>query len=165
MDAAMTEPLANPSLPSLPDQSTETLKPVRLVESEQAISSRKLPEEIGSYLKYVAEDDRTYLVRSRSRRMLEVLKRRSSRAAYPPAQPGPLQPAFRWLTLAAAGLALSGLGALLLAPFAIAASLRAQKGQLSPADQARARLVVILAGLIMAFGAGLTYLFWLHVRG
>lgn len=161
----MPDSLINPTLPSGSDQEIKPLKPVHLVGHEEALSSRKLPEQIGSYLKYIAEDDRTYIVRTRSKSMLEVLKRRSSRAPYPEVKPGPLRPAYRLLTLSVIGLALSGLGALLLAPFAIAASLRVQKGSLSPSDQARARLVVILAGLIMVLGAGLAYLFWLHLRG
>ena len=161
----MPEPIETPQLPPSLDQEPPQFKSVQYVPPGIISSSDQLASAAGSFVKYVAEDDQAYQVRTRSRRLLEVAKRRPPRTPYPPPRPSPLRPAYRWLALAALGLAFSGLGALLLAPIAGMVALQAQRGKLSPADYSRARLVVLLAGLLMALGAGLAYMFWLHVRG
>lgn len=161
----MPDPLEPSQQPPDLDQKSPQLKSVHFAGQETAASSNRLASATDSYLKYVAEDDHAYQVRTRSQRLLDIAKRRPPRTKYPLPQPGPLRLAYRWLALAVLGLAFSGLGALLLAPLAGLAALKAQKGKLSPANESRARFVVLLAGLLLILGAGLAFLFWLHVRG
>jgi hypothetical protein len=161
----MPEPLELSQQPPDFDQEPPQLKSVHFAGQEITASKDRLASVAGPYLKYVAEDDRAYQVRTRSQHLLDIAKRRPPRTKYPLPQPGPLRLAYRWLALAALGLAFSGLGALLLAPLAGLAALKAQKDKLSPANESRARFVVLLASLLMILGAGLAFLFWLHVRG
>ncbi len=127
------------------------------------------------YLEYHAENTSAYRVIDRAQQVLIVPKERARPEPYPVNRPVPVRMAYRYLMFAAIGLVLSGLGALLFAPLAARAAVRALNDRslntnpaasaVDYADRVRARVVLALAFLLFIAGLALTYLLWVHIRG
>ncbi len=117
------------------------------------------------YLEYHAENTHSYRVIDRAQQVLIVPKERAVPEPYPVKRPEPFRMANRYLVFGILGLALSGLGAVIFAPFAVRYALRALSESKSPADQVRAAVVAILAMLFFGAGLALAFLLYLHIRG
>jgi hypothetical protein len=117
------------------------------------------------YLEYHAENTHSYRVIDRAQQVLIVPKERAVPEPYPVKRPEPFRMANRFLVLVILGFALSGLGAIVFAPFAFRYAIRALGESRSPADQVRAAVVAILAMLFFGAGLALVFLLWLHIRG
>ena len=119
--------------------------------------------EADPFLDYDGETDHLYRVRTGDDTPVTVPKQRRPPEPFPPPAPGPLRPAWRWLRLALVGLLPAGLGAVLLAPVAAVAALRAGRRALSARDKKARRIALLLASLIWLAGLALAFLFFLHV--
>jgi hypothetical protein len=117
------------------------------------------------FLAYVDESEDTYFVRSRDYLSLVVPKHRNTPEIYPPIDPQPLSQAYKFLLYAVFGLVLSGLGTLVFAPLAVFATVNARRKDLSKQDQARARIIIWLAFILLAPASLLVLIFVLHFRG
>lgn len=117
------------------------------------------------FLEYHAESTNAYRVIDRAQQVLIVPKERAVPEPYPVKRPEPFRMANRYLVFVILGLMLSGLGAIVFAPFAVRYALRALRQSRSPADQVRAAVVAILAILFFGVGLALAFLLWLHIRG
>jgi hypothetical protein len=80
-------------------------------------------------------------------------------------EPGPLRPAYRWLTLAVVGLLLAGIGTVVFAPLAGWAAVAAQKSIVSRSDRVRSTVVLILAFFLFMIGVIFSVLLILHWLG
>lgn len=118
---------------------------------------------VDAFLAYDGETDHLYYTQTADDLPLVVAKRRSVPQPYPPPDPTPLQPALRRLRWAALGLLPAGLGAVLLAPLAMVSIWHASRQSLSSTDQKRARVFLLLSGLIWMAGLVLATLFLLHL--
>jgi hypothetical protein len=115
------------------------------------------------FLAYVDETDQLYQVQTASHVHVILPKGRACAERYPPAQPGPLRPAGRWLVLALLGLPPSGLGTLIFAPVVLVAALRLPASALSHQDQKRRRVLIAAALVLWLLGLLLGLLVWIHV--
>ena len=114
------------------------------------------------FLAYIEETDQLYFVRGADYQSLAVPKDRSVPQIYPPQRPRPLARAYRILGLAFLGLALAGLGTLLLAPIAIWLAFGAMSRPLKLSDRRRAWMVIMLSSLLLVLGLLLGFLFLTH---
>lgn len=112
---------------------------------------------------YRDEADEVYYVRSAAGIDLAVPKRRETPAPYPPPDPPPLQPAYRWFVLALLGLLPAGLGTIVCAPIAAVHALRVQRDPEAGADAVRrAHFVVWGAGILGVVALVLITLLVIH---
>lgn len=112
---------------------------------------------------YRDEADELYYIRSAAGIDLAVPKRRETSAPYPPSDPPPLQPAYRWLFLALLGLLPAGLGAIVCAPVAAVHALHVQRDPQTGSDLVRrARLVILGAGFLWVVAFVLVRLLIIH---
>ena len=114
------------------------------------------------FLAYIEETDQLYFVRGADYQSLAIPKDRSVPQVYPPKHPKPLARAYRMLGLAVLGLALAGLGTLLLAPVAIWLAFAAVTGPIKLPDRRRAWIVILLSGLMFILGLFFSFLFLTH---
>lgn len=114
------------------------------------------------FLAYQRESDRLYFVRTAGDLNAAVPKRRAVPEPYPPDGASPAAQATRWLGWAALGLLPAGLGTLVCAPLAIVAAARALRRPLTTKEQARSRLVLGAASLLLTLSVALVFLFLLH---
>lgn len=114
------------------------------------------------FLAYIEETDQLYFVRGTDYQSLAVPKDRSIPQIYPPVRPKPLARAYKILGFAFLGLALAGLGTLLLAPVAVWLAFGAMTGPLKLPDRRRAWIVIFLSGLLLVVGLLLGFLFLTH---
>lgn len=117
------------------------------------------------FLAYQDETDELYMVRSSAYMSLAVPKDRAVSEPFPPPRPGRLAPAYHWLALAALGLLLSGIGALVFAPLAVFSAMSTLPTSPSSADRMRAGIVILVGLLLLAVGALLAWLLYIHFRG
>jgi hypothetical protein len=117
------------------------------------------------FLEYHAENTNAYRVIDRAQQVLIVPKERAVPESYPVRRPEPVRMAYRYLLYVALGLILSGLGAVIFAPFAWRYAFRAYRQTRSRADRVRAGVAAALVLALFALGLALTYLFWIHIRG
>lgn len=117
------------------------------------------------YLEYHAENTNTYRVIDRAQQVLIVPKERATPEPYPVKRPEPIRMAYRYMLFVILGLFLSGLGAVIFAPFAVRYSLRALNQGRTQADRVRAAVVAIFSMAFFGLGLALAFLLWLHIRG
>ncbi len=91
-------------------------------------------------------------------------KNRALVPPYPSHDISPAHKAQRWLAWSALGLIPAGLGAVLLAPIAIAAGLRALAQPVSPSERRRAWIIIAAATGLWGIAVALIFLFVLHLR-
>lgn len=118
------------------------------------------------YLAYLEETEELYRVASRDH-VLSISKKRAPVELYPPEKPapGPLTSAYRWLNLAMIGLLLAGIGAVVFAPLAALAAIRAQQSLQSHSEQVNSIVVLIVAFGLFVVGLLFSLLFILHWVG
>jgi len=118
------------------------------------------------YLAYLEETDELYRVTSTDH-VLSIPKKRAPVDPYPPEKTlaGPLVSAYRLLNLAMMGLLLAGLGAVLFAPLAALAALRAHQSVQTHSEQVSAAVVLIIAFGLFTVGILFSLLFLLHWLG
>lgn len=114
------------------------------------------------FLAYQDESDRLYYVRTANDLSAVVPKGRAVPLPYPPPETSPAQAATRWLGCAILGLLPAGLGALVCAPLAIRAALRALRQPLTTKERTRSQIVLGAASLLLILSAALALLFLLH---
>jgi hypothetical protein len=117
------------------------------------------------FLAYMDESDELYYIRNKEYMSLVVPKDRNVPEKYPPTEPQPLAPAYRFLLLALFGMVFSGIGTFVFAPLAVLSALNARRKGLDKQDRVRVRVVMWLAVLLMAPAALLVLIFALHFRG
>ena len=115
------------------------------------------------YLEYKAENNTLYMVSNGNDIAFTVPKDRNVPETYPAEEVAPLHSAFRWLGWAILGLAPAGLGALIFAPLAVLCVLQAfLTYRLDQADQIRAALILVIAGILLIMGLILNFLLIIH---
>jgi len=118
------------------------------------------------YLAYLEETDNLYRVASTDH-VLTIPKKRAPVESYPPEKPpsGPLASAYRWLNVAIVGLLLAGIGAVIFAPLAALAAVRAHQSGQSHSEQVSSTVVLIAAFGLFIVGVLFSLLFILHWLG
>jgi hypothetical protein len=118
------------------------------------------------YLAYLEETDDLYRVASTDH-VLSIPKQRALVEAYPPekSSAGPLTSAYRWLNIAMIGLLLAGMGAVIFAPLAALAVIRAQSSVQSHSEQVSSIVALIAAFALFIVGVLFSLLFLLHWVG
>jgi hypothetical protein len=118
------------------------------------------------YLAYLEETDDLYRVASTDH-VLSIPKKRAPVDPYPPEKPasGSLASAYRWLNMAIMGLLVAGIGAVIFAPLAALAAIRAQQSVQSPSEQVSSMVVLIAAFGLFLLGFFFSLLFVLHWLG
>jgi hypothetical protein len=145
------------------------LSRVLLLDPKQPRARRRMYEALqrllrqNAFLGYVGETDLHYQVRTDDGQSLAVPKGRAVPAPYPPLEPTPLQPTYRWLGWALVGLLLAGLGTLVCAPVAAAFALYARQHSLSQADRVRAEIALWGAAFLWCCALPLSFLFLIHL--
>jgi hypothetical protein len=115
-------------------------------------------------LAYQSETEQLYRVWSNKNLELVVPKNRATVEPYPSTTGDPLAPAYTWLRWTVAGLFLSGLGALVLAPItAVRTLLILYRRPLNRSDQVRVLVIMFLTAVLWAAAVFLTFLFALHL--
>lgn len=117
------------------------------------------------FLAYEDETEAAYRVHNHAKEALIVPKERAVPEPFPVHRPPLIRKAYRFLLLAAVGLVLSGLGAIIFAPAAGLYALRSFAEPLQRADQVRGGVIFGLSVAVFLVGAALAYLFWLHLVG
>jgi tetratricopeptide (TPR) repeat protein len=115
------------------------------------------------FLRYIEETDTLYQVLIGAGRMINVSKDRVAIPPYPPPEPLPLQPAYRWLTFAVLGLLIAGIGTVICAPIALSHAWQARKHPVERFDRRRATMAMIYAAVIWVVGLALAFIFVLHI--
>jgi hypothetical protein len=118
------------------------------------------------YLAYLEETDELYRVINADH-VLSIAKKRARVDSYPPEKPasGPLASAYRWLTVAIIGLLLAGIGAVVFAPLAAFAAIRAHQSTQSHAQQVSSTIVLMFAFGLFIVGVLFSLLLLLHWLG
>lgn len=118
------------------------------------------------YLAYLEETDELYRVASTDH-VLTVPKKRVPVEPYPPEKPasGPLASAYRWLNIAIIGLLLGGVGAMVFAPLAALAAIRAHQSVRSQAEQVSSTVALLVSFGLFIVGVLISLLFLLHWVG
>ena len=118
------------------------------------------------YLAYLEETDELYRVASTDH-VLTISKKRVPVELYPPEKPtsSPLASAYRWLNLAIIGLLLGGVGAMVFAPLAALAAIRAQQSVRSHAEQVSSTVALVASFGLFVVGVLISLLFLLHWVG
>ncbi len=117
------------------------------------------------FLAYVDETGELYFVRDEQYLSLAVPKDRNIPESYPPERPEALTKAYRWLGWSVLGLALAGLGTLILAPLAFSQAASTSVQRLDKPDRVRARLAFWLSFLLSAISLSLVALLVVHFLG
>ena len=161
------EPLAwylrSRNAPSLEEQ-LMCLNRVFALDPKQAEAKAELRTAVQELLKkepflaYVYETQELYQVRSGRDLLINIPKDRAHETPYLQRDPGPVKPAYRWLTLAIIGLLFGGVGAILLAPLAVFQVLRIQTMPLSRSDRVRAWVIFILSVVIWLLSIPVSWL-------
>ncbi len=150
------------------DEQLFCLSQVVAVDPENQVANNKLYLMIRNLLdqepaiKYVDETDNLYRVQNRLYTSLNVPKSRFSNNNAPDVTSKPVRTSFNWMVVAFFGLALAGVGSLLIAPIAIFAALRALFSPIQRSDRVRAILALGLSVLIFIVSIPLAFLFYLH---
>ncbi len=113
-------------------------------------------------LVYLDETGHLYRVSSRNYASLAVPKQRQADDPNLARAAAPVQRSYRWLVIAALGLSLAGVGALLLAPIAMISAIAAMRKPLDQTNRIRAQLSLVLAMLIWVLALPLVILLFLH---
>jgi hypothetical protein len=118
------------------------------------------------YLAYLEETDELYRVINADH-VLSIAKKRVRVDSYPPEKPpsGPLTFAYRRLTVAILGLLLAGIGAVIFAPLAALAALRAHQSAQSHSERVSATVALIVSAGLFVVGVLFSLLFLLHWLG
>ena len=118
------------------------------------------------YLAYLEETDELYRVASTDH-VINISKKRAPVDPYPPEESTsrPLRAAYRWLNMAIMGLLLAGIGAVLFAPLAALAAIRAQPSIQSHSEQVSSTIVLVLAFVLFIVGVLFSLLLILHWLG
>lgn len=161
------EPLAwylrSRNAPSLEEQ-LMCLNRVFALDPKQAEAKAELRTAVQELLKkepflaYVYETQELYQVRSGHDLLINIPKDRAYETPYLQKEPGPVNPAYRWLSLAIIGLLFGGVGAILLAPMAVFQVLRIQTMPLVRADRVRAWVIFFLAVVIWLLAIPVSWL-------
>ena len=122
--------------------------------------------ETETQLTYQREDDRVYILSDGAEELLLVPKNRDVPEAFLHPQTGPLTPAFSLLALAFLGLALAGLGTIILAPLAMLWTLYVCfTRRLDRADHIRAAIILGISAGLLGFAIPLSLLFLARLAG
>jgi hypothetical protein len=120
---------------------------------------------VDPFLAYQKESDHLYQVQNRDALALFVPKQRAVPSKYPNPGPKPLRRVYGLLSLALIGLLVAGLGAIVFAPLAAVMALWANRNPLSRADRIKSMIVILVAGIVWAFGVFLGWIFLHHFTG
>jgi hypothetical protein len=113
-------------------------------------------------LAYLKETADLYQVKSGYDLLINVPKNRAFEEPYLKRKSSPLKPAFRWLNLALFALPLGGIGAFIIAPLLILASLRYQSKSYHRQDHVRALVLMLIAIIIWLISVPISALFLIH---
>jgi hypothetical protein len=119
--------------------------------------------EYDPFLRYLEENETLYRVLTGDGRVITVPKDRAITAPFPPAEPTPLQPVYRWLGLALLGLPFGGLPTLVFVVVAAMVSQRIQQQSLSRIERRRLTMALICATILWLVALMLSFLFVLHL--
>lgn len=125
------------------------------------VLKRYLEEE--PFLRYIEETETLYRVLTGEGRAVIVPKDRAVSLPYPPPEPTPLQPIFRWLALAMLGLMFAGLGAVICAPVAALLAWRTSQLPLTQQQRRRVGIAFVYANALFGIGLLLSFIFLLHL--
>jgi hypothetical protein len=115
------------------------------------------------YLEYKDENNTLYMVSNGNDIAFTVPKDRNVPETYPAKEADPINSAFRWLGWAILGLTPAGLGTLIFAPLAVLRVLQAfLMYPLDQADQTRAALILVVAGILLIIALILNFLLIVH---
>jgi len=114
------------------------------------------------FLAYVHETEELYQVRSGRDLLINIPKNRAFEKPYLQKDPGPLRPAFRWLSLSILALFLGGVGAVLFAPLAAFQALRLHAS--APSDGERVRLLIVFLLSVIIWLAAIPISWLLLIR-
>lgn len=115
------------------------------------------------FLRYLEETDTLYHVLTGEGRVVNVPKERTPIAAYPPKEPPPLRPVFRWLAFSILGMLIGGLGTLVCAPVAMIQAWNVIQEPVNRTQRRSAAIAMIFAGVLWLVSFFLSFLFVLHV--
>jgi hypothetical protein len=115
------------------------------------------------FLRYLDEDNGLYRALTGEGRAINVPKDRATVVPYPPKEPSPLKPVFRWLLYTLLGLLLSGLITVICAPVAMARAWQVMRQPVGVINQRRAIMMLVCAGVLWIVGLFLSLVFVLHV--
>ncbi len=156
--------------PSLEEKSlclsrAQTLSPANPYIKKQMYHRVRDLLEQDPFLAYLEETEHFYRVRNNGELILTIAKDRAIPERFPSRKSPAVRPNPRLMSLAIIGLIPAGLGALVFAPMLGYQAAQALSQSSSQADRVRARVSLIIASLVFGLGLGLSYLFWIHLRG
>ncbi len=117
------------------------------------------------FLAYHDETDELYRAINAEQVVMSIPKQRAAAEAFPPKRSSPLQPAYRWLTLAFFGLLLAGIGTILFAPLAAISARQVRPALKSHAERVSSTVVITLSVLVLLLGLNFAFLFFIHWIG
>jgi len=115
------------------------------------------------FLRYLEENETLYRVLTGEGRVVTVPKDRAIAAPFPPPEPTPLQPVYRWLGYGLLGLPLAGLPTVIFALIAATLAQQIRRRSLDRAGRRRLTLALVSAAILWLMGVALSFLFLLHL--
>lgn len=114
-------------------------------------------------LAYLKETAELYQVKSGFDLLINVPKNRVFEEPYLQREPGPLQPAFRWLFWALLALPLGGIGTFFLAPLVVFTALQVQSPSCHRRDRIRSLVLLMISTIIWFVSIPLSLILLIHL--